>query len=170
MYDLTSRQEHAAAKAKSDSEAETLKEELSNILEECRILLPGMQALFGFQTIAVFNERFEHLSGFSPVAHLLSLFMVAVAIALGMAPAAFHRIAEPGRVSRRLISLSSRCICAALFMLMLAFALEMFVVFRLATDKQPFSVAVAALLLFIIGAAWFVLPYLVRRRWRRPSP
>ena len=61
-------------------------------------------------------------------------------------------------------------ICAALFMLMLAFALEMFVVFRLATDKQPFSAAVAALLFFIIGAAWFVLPYLVRRRWRRPSP
>ena len=170
MYDLTSRQEHAAAKAKNDSEAETLKEELSNILEECRILLPGMQALFGFQTIAVFNERFEHLRGLSPVAHLLSLAMVAVAIALGMAPAAFHRIAEPGRVSRRLIALSSRCICAALFMLMLAFALEMFVVFSLATGEQPLSVSVAALILLITGAAWFVLPFFIRRRWRRPSP
>ena len=176
MYDLTSRQDHvspsasASGKPRNDSQAETLKEELGNILEECRILLPGMQALFGFQTIAVFNERFEHVRGLSPVAHLLSLFMVAVAIALGMAPAAFHRIAEPGRVSRRLVALSSRCICAALFMLMLAFALEMFVVFRLATDKQPFSGAVAALLFLIIGAAWFVLPYLVRRRWRRPSP
>lgn len=174
MHDLTSRQNHASASASSkprnDGQAETLKEELSNILEECRILLPGMQALFGFQTIAVFNDRFEQLRGFSPAAHLLSLFMVAVAIALSMAPAAFHRIAEPGRVSRRLIALSSRCICAALCMLMLAFALEMFVVFRLATDEQPFSAAIATLLLVIIGAAWFVLPCLARRRWRRPPP
>ncbi|MFL6717904.1 MAG: DUF6328 family protein [Burkholderiaceae bacterium] len=167
MYDLTSRQEHAAAKAKNDSEAETLKEELSNILEECRILLPGMQALFGFQTIAVFNQRFEELSSLSMDAHLLSLAIVGVAIALGMAPAALHRIAEPGRTSRRLIALSSRCICSALLLLMLAFALEMFVVFSLATGEQPFSVSVAALMFIIIGAAWFALPYLIRRRWRR---
>jgi hypothetical protein len=172
MYDLTSRQEHppTSARPRSDSQPETLKEELSNILEECRILLPGMQALFGFQTIAVFNERFEHLRGLSPLAHLLSLAMVAVAIALSMAPAAFHRIAEPGRVSRRLIALSSRCICAALFMLMLAFALEMFVVFSLATGEQPFSISVAALIFLITGAAWFVLPFFIRRRWRRASP
>jgi len=132
MCDLTSRQEHnpTSASNRNDSQAETLKEDLSNILEQCRILLPGMQALFGFQAIAVFNERFEQLRGLSPVAHLLWLAMVAVAIALGMASAAFHRIAEPGRVSRRLIALSSRCICAAPFM----------------------------------------LPFLIRRRWRRPPP
>lgn len=176
MYDLTSRQDHASASAstsgkpRNDSQPETLKEELGNILEECRILLPGMQALFGFQTIAVFNERFEQLRGLSPMAHLLSLAIVAVAITLGMAPAAFHRIAEPGQVSRRLIALSSRCICAALFMLMLAFALEMFVVFSLATGEQPFSLSVAGLIFLVTGSAWFLLPFFIRRRWRRPSP
>ncbi len=29
-----------------------------HILEECRMVLPGIQALFGFQLIAVFNEGF----------------------------------------------------------------------------------------------------------------
>lgn len=48
--------------------------------------------------------------------------MVAVAIALGMAPAAMHRIAGPGRVSRRLIALSSRCICAALILIIIGAA------------------------------------------------
>jgi hypothetical protein len=28
------------------------------LLEECRMVLPGIQALFGFQLIAVFNARF----------------------------------------------------------------------------------------------------------------
>jgi hypothetical protein len=35
----------------------------THILEECRMVLPGIQALFGFQLIAVFNEGFaEKLS------------------------------------------------------------------------------------------------------------
>jgi hypothetical protein len=53
---------------------------------------------------------------------------------------------------------------------MLAFALEMFVVFSLATGEQPFSISVAALIFLITGAAWFVLPFFIRRRWRRASP
>jgi len=28
------------------------------LLEECRMVLPGIQALFGFQLIVVFNSRF----------------------------------------------------------------------------------------------------------------
>lgn len=171
MYDLTSRQQPAAsgARKRAESETETLQQELNSILEECRILLPGMQALFGFQTIAVFNQRFEALTAVGSAAHLLSLAMVAVAIALGMAPAAFHRIAEPGRASRRLVALSSRCICGAMLMLMLAFALEMFVVFSLATGRQDFGASVAAFIFLILGAAWFALPYIVRRRWRHFS-
>jgi hypothetical protein len=30
-----------------------------HILEECRMVLPGIQALFGFQLIAVFNQGFN---------------------------------------------------------------------------------------------------------------
>jgi hypothetical protein len=34
------------------------------LLDECRMVLPGIQALFGFQLIAVFNSSFElKLSG-----------------------------------------------------------------------------------------------------------
>lgn len=32
-----------------------------NILEEARMILPGVQTLFGFQLIVVFNQRFEDL-------------------------------------------------------------------------------------------------------------
>ena len=55
-------------------------------------------------------------------------------------------------------------------LLMLAFALEMFVVFSLATGEQPFSLSVAGLIFLVTGSAWFLLPFFIRRRWRRPSP
>jgi hypothetical protein len=32
-------------------------------IDEARMVLPGIQALFGFQLIAVFNERFAQLPG-----------------------------------------------------------------------------------------------------------
>jgi hypothetical protein len=35
--------------------AATLEEETRTIIEEARMVLPGIQALFGFQLIAVFN-------------------------------------------------------------------------------------------------------------------
>ena len=158
-----------ASKGKPESVAESLQEEMTSILEECRMVLPGMQALFGFQTIAVFNQRFEELSTAGTVAHLLSLVLVAIAIALNMAPAAYHRIAEPGQVSRRMINRASTVICVAMMTLMLGFALEMYVVFELGTGQQLFSVAVALFVLLFIGAAWFGLPWLARRRLRRKS-
>ena len=37
-------------------EQESLKDEIANLIEEARMVLPGIQALFGFQLIAVFNN------------------------------------------------------------------------------------------------------------------
>ena len=41
-----------------DSECEPLRlnEEATHIFEECRMVLPGIQALFGFQLVAVFDS------------------------------------------------------------------------------------------------------------------
>src|SRR6266481_2681346 len=44
------------------------------LLDECRMVLPGIQALFGFQLIAVFNARFEEKLSFSELRlHLLAI-------------------------------------------------------------------------------------------------
>ena len=60
-----------------------------HILEECRMVLPGIQALFGFQLIAVFNERFDgKLSGPQQDLHFAAIALVTLAVAIVMAPAA----------------------------------------------------------------------------------
>ena len=35
-----------------------LQQAAQTLLDECRTVLPGIQALFGFQLVAVFNQRF----------------------------------------------------------------------------------------------------------------
>ena len=76
---------------KNSKEALPLSEAVTHLLEECRMVLPGMQALFGFQLIAVFNTTFrESLSSSEKYLHLAAIGLIAVAVALVMAPAALH--------------------------------------------------------------------------------
>ena len=58
------------------------------------MVLPGIQAFFGFQLIAVFNTGFQDLTHTEQVLHLIALLLLAVSIALIMTPAAYHRVSR----------------------------------------------------------------------------
>ena len=145
-------------------EQESLKDEMRNVVEEARMVIPGVQALFGFQTMAVFNNRFEDLPASGVAAYVAGLAMLAIAIAMLMAPAACHRMSERGQVSRSLIDLSSRLLTWGMLPLMLGLSLDIFVVVLATMDdaRQALVGGVAALVVFT--AFWYVLPAVRRRR------
>jgi hypothetical protein len=79
------------------------------LLEECRMVLPGIQALFGFQLIAVFSPGFaQKLTLAEQRLHLVAIALLAIAVALIMAPAAYHRQREPQEVTSTFIQLATR--------------------------------------------------------------
>jgi hypothetical protein len=47
------------AGGQSETEKLSLSKAAEFLLEECRMVLPGIQALFGFQLIVVFNPGFD---------------------------------------------------------------------------------------------------------------
>lgn len=135
--------------------------EMRNIIEEARVILPGIQALFGFQVIAVFNDRFEELAMYAKTCHLLGLVVVVVAIGMVMTPAIHYRTCS-GHTTRAMVKLSSRMIRGALAPLAIGLALDMFVVLHLATRDVPESLAISigtsvAALVMLLGL-WYVLP------------
>ena len=80
------------------------------LLEECRMVLPGIQALFGFQLVVVFNRGFsEKLTVGEQRLHLVAIVLLAIAIALIMAPAAYHRQKGAQEVTSTFIRLASAC-------------------------------------------------------------
>lgn len=86
-----------------------LSEAARTLVEECRMVLPGVQAIFGFQLIAVFQQKFgEELDKPYQYLHLSALTLVAIAAAVIMTPAAYHRIRNPREVTERFIRVSSR--------------------------------------------------------------
>jgi hypothetical protein len=149
--------------ASPDVEQESLKDEMRNVVEEARMVIPGVQALFGFQTMAVFNQRFTELPEAGVRAYLAGLALLAVSIALLMAPAAFHRMSERGQVSRALINLSSRLLAWGMAPLMLGIALDVFVVTLAVLDEARVAAAGGLAALALFALLWFVLPALRRR-------
>ena len=138
---------------------EKLPELVSHLLEECRMVLPGIQALFGFQLVAVFNQAFwEKLNGVEQFIHLGAVALVVIAIALVMTPAAYHRQAERDGVSEQFVVLSSRVMLWSMVPLVLAICLDFYVIARLILHNAALSAAFAILMCALFVLPWFILP------------
>lgn len=130
---------------------------MRDIIEEARCILPGLQAVFGFQTIAVFNERFTELATYAQVCHLVGLCLLVMAMGMLMTPAVYNR-AQHGRATSRMLRISRKSIRGGLIPLAVGLSLDMLTVMSLATDSLALSIvaAVASLLLFV--GLWHLLP------------
>src|SRR3954464_9268726 len=110
----------------------------AHLLEECRMVLPGIQALFGFQLIAVFNDGFsQKLPEGGQILHYAAIVLVAVAIALVMTPAAIHRRTSQREVSERFIWLSSGLVLASMVPLAIGLCLEGYLIGILVLQGPP---------------------------------
>lgn len=95
-----------------------LKDMLRNVLEEARMVLPGIQALFGFQLISVFNDTFQRLAPNDKYVHFAALLLTIFSIGALMGPASYHRQVERHSVSEQFIDYSSLLLCLGMFPLL----------------------------------------------------
>ncbi len=131
------------------------------LLEECRMILPGIQALFGFQLISVFNQSFaQKLSAGEQRLHLVAIVLIVIAIALVMTPAAYHRESGGKTVTETFLTVSTRLVVVSMIPLALGICIDFYLVARIITSGVVIPLlAIPLFLVFIM--LWFVLP-----RWR----
>jgi Family of unknown function (DUF6328) len=150
--------------ARDETSRESLEQEAKFILEESRMVLPGIQTLLGFQLIAVFNQGFgEKLSSVQQDLHLFAFVLVAGAMALIMTPAAYHRQAEREQVSEYFVRTASRLLTAALVFLMIGISFDAFLVAKIVTGRIGASAGIAVALALLFIGLWFIFP---RVGWR----
>jgi hypothetical protein len=142
---------------------ETLEEEATHVTDEARMVLPGVQAVLGFQLIAVFNQRFQEFSAGEQLLHLGAFLLMALAMGLVMTPAAYHRQVERGRVSRRFVDLSSSLLTFAMLPLIAGVCLDTYLIAWLILKKQDWAVIVAAGTALLLAGLWYGLPAFCRR-------
>lgn len=99
---LAARHRARAEDAMEDKE-QSLETRIGQLLTELRVVLPGAQALFGFQVSAVLTNTFGTLGPLSRTVHLVSMGMVVLAIVLLIAPTTYHRIAARGNADKSVL-------------------------------------------------------------------
>jgi hypothetical protein len=149
-----------------DVERLSLADATTHLLEECRMVLPGVQALFGFQLIAVFNAGFaEKLSVPEQELHLFALALVAVAAALIMTPAALDRQSGPRTASERFLRVGGRFLIGSMLPLMVG--IDFYLIARIVIGEASLAAAAAAALMGFLALCWFLFPRVYRRRYNR---
>jgi ElaB/YqjD/DUF883 family membrane-anchored ribosome-binding protein len=153
--------------AEGEGKGETkIKDKIKHVLTEARTVLPGAQALLGFQFISMFADSFTKLPASSKTIHLVSLSLVALSIILLMTPAAYHRIVEEGEETEHFHRFASRVLLAAMIPLALGVCGGFFIVLRKVTESVALSATVAAVLLCVFYGLWF--GYTLYARQQRP--
>jgi uncharacterized protein DUF6328 len=127
-------------------------------LTECRVMLPGAQALFGFQLLVPLMQSFEALPATARTVHFVALALVAVTVVLLIAPAAIHRIAFEGADDPRFLRLASRLVTAALIPLALGIAGELYVAGVRLLPGSPAALWTAVGAACVLIGFWYGLP------------
>jgi hypothetical protein len=131
--------------------------ELIELLNELRVILPGVQVLFAFLLMVPFTQRFPDLDDLETGVFFMTLLCTAVATVLLIAPSAHHRILWRGGVREQRLALGNMLTIAGLIFLLPAIVGVVFVItafiFGLSAD-----VVVTGLLALFFVLLWFVLP------------
>jgi hydrogenase-4 membrane subunit HyfE len=143
----------------ADAEVISLNDAARHLLNECRMVLPGIQALFGFQLIALFQPSFaQRLSEREQQLHLVAIVLVVLAIALVMAPAAVHRQHAQRVMTRQFVTMSSRLLLTSMLVLATALLIEVHLVAEVILGAHGASIVLVSALGAVFGALWLVLP------------
>jgi hypothetical protein len=136
----------------------SLHDRIDYVLTEARVMLPGAQALFGFQLLVPLMTSFETLPVVARTVHLAALALVAMAVVLLIAPAAIHRIAFEGMDDPQFLRLASRLLTAALIPLALGVASELYVAGVRLLPGSPVAPWMAAGAACVLIGFWYALP------------
>jgi len=149
------------ARLRDETQPERADRQLSELLQELRVVQTGVQVLFAFLLGVPFTQRFESLSQFDRGLYFATLLLSAAAILLLVAPTAWHRwLFELGDKSH-LVSVAHRLAAAGLACVGLAVT----AVVALVADVL-YSALATAISAGVVGVActllWLLLP--LRRR------
>ena len=166
----TGHRERAMSDREEEGETTPLDPKIEQMLTETRVLLPGAQALLGFQLAITFTEAFEKLPLSSKLAHMGALGCVALTVIFLIAPAAFHRIVYQGENTPAFHDLGSRFILAASAVLALGLATDLYVVIAKIVEATWPGVAAGLGTLVVLALLWHVVPLALRLRAEHEHP
>jgi predicted membrane channel-forming protein YqfA (hemolysin III family) len=138
--------------SQDEDKQERLNRELIELLNELRVVLPGVQVLFAFLLTVPFTNQFSRITNEQRQVFFATFLCTTVATALLIAPSAYHRLRWREYDKERMLRTSNRLSIAGLIFLSLALVGAAFLVTDLLFHAAAAAVVTAAV---AIVFAWF---------------
>ena len=152
---------HESALQRSDRQ-------FGELLQELRVILPGVQVLFAFLLTVPFSARFDETTDLQQWLYFVTLLSTTVATVLLMAPTALHRLRFRRGMKGDIVDISHHLTLGGLA----ALAVAIVVAITLITDvlfAAWAALLVGGAVLVLVAGLWCLLP-LSRRASRPPGP
>jgi hypothetical protein len=131
---------------------------VEQMLTEARVVIPGAQALIGFQLTAMLTTGFDRLPASAKVVHTTALCLVALNVILLMTPAALHRLSFGGENTASFLRRGSAFLIIAPLPLAAGLSAEIYVAFFKVLESSVVAVVAAASSFLILIGLWYLLP------------
>jgi hypothetical protein len=148
--------QHAEDSTREDPHERTTRE-LIELLQELRIVIPGVQVLFAFLLTVPFNQGFSNLDSLQRGVFFATLLCTAAATALLIAPSAHHRLLFRQGVREQRLKMGNLLAILGLVFLVPAMVGVVFVITDLIFGMTVALVVTVAMAL-LFSLLWFILP------------
>ena len=150
-----------------ESKEERLNRELIELLNELRVVLPGVQVLFAFLLTVPFTNQFRRITQEQEIVFFVTFLLTTVATILLISPSAYHRLRWRQRDKERMLQTANRLAISGLAFLAAALTGAVF----LLTDLLFASAAVVYLVTAAAAALvlWFWYGLALLRRIKDPD-
>ena len=132
--------------------------DLTDFLQELRVLLPGAQILTAFLVILPFNSGFDRIQQEEKWVFVATFFCSIVSLVLFTAPAAQHRLERPLRDRVAFKNRATKMAGIGLASLSLALILATYLVISSSLNETWASWVVTIAVAIVIGIVWWLIP------------
>lgn len=148
--------------APHENEKERLDRELLELLNELRVVLPGVQVLFAFLLAVPFYQRWIDVTNFQRDVYFATLSLALIATAVLIAPTAVHRLNFRAQDKKAVVMISNRLAIAGMLVLALAMVGVMVLISDVLFDRTM-TIVVGVVAASVFALLWAALPL---SRWR----
>jgi hypothetical protein len=133
------------------------------LLNELRVILPGVQVLFAFLLTVPFSQRFDQLDRTDRAVYFAALLLAAGSSAMLIAPSVHARLARREEDKAWILAMSNPLAVAGGTMLAAGISCAVYLVSDMLYRSGVAAVATAGVTLVIL-ATWYGVPFVCRRR------
>jgi uncharacterized protein DUF6328 len=146
-----------AAKARGETPAQVLDRNLSELLQELRVVLTGVQILFAFLLTLAFTADLDERGAFATTVYTITLMSTACATVVLIAPVSFHRTVFRRGRKEQLVAFADRAMSVGLALLLVGMTSAVLLVLDVVLGRWVAVVGCSVVVL--LGAVtWYALP------------